>query len=89
MRHVKQFWTVRVYEGQPLFIAFSCPSACEELVFPPAMDLLLSEQWRRQDFLLEGQNGMGSGAEPQKNFFLDHALYFGYKCDQRPFYRLT
>ena len=29
-----------------------------------------------------------SGAEPQK-IFLGYAQYFGYKCDQRPFYRLA
>ena len=48
---------------------------------------LVDTQWRRQDFLLEGQNRTGSGAEPQK-IFLDHALYLGYRCDQRPFQRL-
>ena len=30
-----------------------------------------TSQWHRQDFLLEGQNRTGSGAEPRK-FFLDH-----------------
>ena len=34
-----------------------------------------------------GQNMLGSGAEPRK-FFFDHALYFGYKRDQRPLHRL-
>ena len=26
-----------------------------------------------------------TGVEPSRNFFEGHALYFDYKCDQRPF----
>ena len=43
----KTTWDHQSYEGKPLFISFSCTSACKELVFPPAMDLLLSEPWRK------------------------------------------
>ena len=31
---------------------------------------MCSCQWRRQDLLLEGETGLGSGAEPQKIFSL-------------------
>ena len=44
-------------------------------------------QWRRQAFLLGGKKFWGLGQSPRK-FFFDHALYFGYKRDQRPLHRL-
>ena len=39
-------WDNQSKEGQPLFISFSSTSPCKELVFPPTMDLLLTESWR-------------------------------------------
>ena len=42
--------------------------------------------------LLEGNGGIGRTwkegclrAQPRRSFFGNHALYIGYKCDQRPF----
>ena len=43
------------------------------------------QQWRRQEFYWGGgKKCRGLGLCPRK-FLFDHALYFGYKRDQRPF----